>query len=766
MSEIFIKILNMSIGAGWLILAAILIRFILRKAPKWCVCLLWGLVALKLIIPFSPESDLSLIPSNEVIPENITTQIHPQIHSGISYINSVVNPVIEAELSPRIEDSVNPLQAVTGIASVVWCIGMISCLVYATVSYFVLKAKVRISKPVKENIYACDEVKSPFILGMFRPMIYVPSGISNEVLVYVVAHEKAHLKRGDQFWKPVGFIILSVYWFNPLCWIAYILLCRDIEAACDEKVIKGKDGDYISSYSRALLDCSIQRKIIAICPLSFGETNVRRRIKGILNYKRPALWIIIISLIVCLIVAVCFLTKKKADNEPNTLDKAEISDLKNNLHTGGMLSEDLIAVGGETGAENADAAGDVATAEETDQDLKLSFHPYGYTGYMDELTMYEGMDEFCGCDYDGDGKFDRIYRIADTGSQMAEYRIEFGNGAKLYDKDVSEAAFPHVYAVDLDKDGYKEIVITYTVRPADREAFTWFSLFDCVDPRTYTRARLFESDWGMSCITVNLNKTGLRTASYSVAETGFEGELTFDRYYDLYDDDMMDECWDFYKSMDYTLHEPIAGVDIDEAASCLHCFAYAVSDTSYYLTFDVVFENGEYRIKNMMEGPIDHHSEPTFKDESARTIKEAETIEMPFTYSGINGKIVAEIPQDAVSGGDVAKVIIKDDKDNWIFKTELGRPHVGWHAYYIYHDQDTDYLISYLPYSDQGQVCCRLEVYEFDEEGKLSIADIRESGTPGEIASFNEYAKGYLEKSQLLISTLDGVITTGIAAAE
>ena len=318
MGDIFLKIFNMSISASWLILAVVIIRLIFRKAPKWSMCLLWGLVAVKLVVPFSPESVLSLIPSNEVIPENIATETHPHIHSGITYIDMTVNPVMESNLSPQIGDSVNPLQVIIYIAGIVWCVGIIICLAYALVSYIILKRKVGASKLLRKGIYACDEVKSPFILGLFRPVIYIPSGMKDEVMEYVIAHENAHLKRGDHFWKPLGFIILSVYWFNPLCWVAYILLCRDIEYACDEKVICDKDREYVNLYSQALLDCNAQRRIIAACPLAFGETDVKGRIKGILNYKKPAFWVIIASLIICIVVAICFMTKQKQE-EPGRI---------------------------------------------------------------------------------------------------------------------------------------------------------------------------------------------------------------------------------------------------------------------------------------------------------------------------------------------------------------------------------------------------------------------------------------------------------------
>ena len=290
MSSIFLKLLNMSITASWLILAVILARLLLKKAPKWIPCILWGLVAVRLICPFSLESVFSLIPSSETIPSNIALQNEPHINSGITVINEAVNSVITESFAPALDTSVNPLQVIIPIAAAVWIAGIVVMLAYALVSYLKLKKTVSVCVPIKEGILSCDEVKAPFILGVLRPVIYVPSSMQGETLDYVLRHETAHLQRRDHWWKPLGFLLLSVYWFNPLCWIAYILLCRDIEMACDEKVIRDMDKGDMAAYSQALLDCSFPRKRIAACPLAFGEVGVKERVKGVLNYKKPALW--------------------------------------------------------------------------------------------------------------------------------------------------------------------------------------------------------------------------------------------------------------------------------------------------------------------------------------------------------------------------------------------------------------------------------------------------------------------------------------------
>ncbi|MBR6257613.1 MAG: M56 family metallopeptidase [Lachnospiraceae bacterium] len=325
MSAVFLKILNLTWSASWLILAVTVARPLLKKAPRWVTCLLWGLVAIRLICPVSIESALSLLPSAKVVPE--TVDVQPRIDTGITVINNAVNPAVSVAYASAEETGVNTMQTLVSAASIIWITGVALMFLYALISYITIRRKVGASVRLKDNIMICDEVRTPFILGLVRPLIYVPSALEGERMELVCAHEKAHISRHDHWWKPLGFALLSVYWFNPLCWLAYILLCRDIEAACDEKVIKDKDREYMAAYSQALLDLSISGKVITACPLAFGETGVKSRIKGILNYKKPAFWIIIIALAACVIVAVCFLTNPKKDeaDDINALENMDVN---------------------------------------------------------------------------------------------------------------------------------------------------------------------------------------------------------------------------------------------------------------------------------------------------------------------------------------------------------------------------------------------------------------------------------------------------------
>lgn len=377
MGTLFIKVLNMSIIAGWLVLAIVLLRAFFRKIPKWIMCALWALVAVRLLFPLPFESVFSLVPSVETVPQDIIYSQEPAIHTGIPTANAVINPVIsdmfapvddtamitdqetDMELTPEAAADTgvtySPIKVWTDVLGIVWVAGIGAMLLFALLSYLKMRRKTAASilydyigadgkstgnalstyagtenntvesgeKKSGAPVYECDDIDSPFILGLFRPKIYVPSGMDAVTLRSVCSHETAHLRRKDYIWKPLGFMLLSVYWFNPLMWVAYILLSGDIEAACDEKVIENMDRHERAAYSQALLNCGKHERRFSVCPLSFGETGVKGRVRSILNYKKPAFWIIIIALAACVVVGVCFLTNPKKENEEKEMNENE-----------------------------------------------------------------------------------------------------------------------------------------------------------------------------------------------------------------------------------------------------------------------------------------------------------------------------------------------------------------------------------------------------------------------------------------------------------
>lgn len=315
MSGIFLKIVNMSISASYLVLAVMLLRLILKKAPKWVSVLLWGFVAVRLLCPISFESIFSVIPSAEVISPEIMLDPTPQIHTGIDALNNSIDPIIYESFAPQELVSMNPLQFWIPMAALVWLVGIAGMLIYTAVSYFLLRRKIGTAVMLEKNIFQSENVASPFVLGIINPKIYLPFRMEGQNLQYVIAHEQAHIRRKDHIWKPLGFLLLTLHWFNPLMWLGYILLCRDIELACDEKVIQEMDAGTKADYTQALVDCSVSRRSIAACPLAFGEVGVKARVRSVLHYKKPAFWIILISIIICVAVAVCFLTNPTSINE-------------------------------------------------------------------------------------------------------------------------------------------------------------------------------------------------------------------------------------------------------------------------------------------------------------------------------------------------------------------------------------------------------------------------------------------------------------------
>lgn len=317
MEIIFTKVFNMSVAASMLILAVILLRLILKSSPKWIRCVLWLLVALRLVIPLSFESPLSLIPNAQAM--NSTTQ------SSTSYVSSLVNSDSFQTMQNAVSSN-NEIKIIT-ILSYIWIVGVGAMLIYMLFSYLHLHLKVRESIVIKGNILICDRISSPFVFGIIRPRIYLPSKLSETEKSYVIAHEQAHIKHHDYLWKPLGYLILSVHFFNPLCWIAFKLFTNDIELACDERVIKNYDIQDKKGYSTALLSCSIERNILSACPFSFGESGLKQRIKSVLGYKKPTVRIVILSFAVCLLTAMSFMTNPitsaleiHSDNSESAID--------------------------------------------------------------------------------------------------------------------------------------------------------------------------------------------------------------------------------------------------------------------------------------------------------------------------------------------------------------------------------------------------------------------------------------------------------------
>lgn len=346
MQHIFLKLVNLSISANILILAAMILRLLLKKAPKWFNCLLWAIVAVRLVVPFSLESNLSLAPRAEIVrmDENLS---RPVVQSGFENVDESINAYIGVWYTQQSTNTIaeEPKTAfdIVGILSKVWIAGVVLLIGYAFYSYARVYRSVRCSIRIKRNVYYCDGIDMPFILGVIRPTIYLPSTLSEVECDNILAHEEAHIKRGDFLWKPLGFLLLAVYWFNPFMWVAYILLCRDIEMACDEKVVRDMTIAQKKQYSRVLLSFSAPDKMLTVCPLAFGEVGVKDRVKGVLNYRKPTFWILVSAVVACIVVMVFFLTNPKS-NEAEIIPTESTTSGEEQQSTSPVITEEAIDV--------------------------------------------------------------------------------------------------------------------------------------------------------------------------------------------------------------------------------------------------------------------------------------------------------------------------------------------------------------------------------------------------------------------------------------
>ena len=314
--SLFWQVVRLSLTAGWMILVLLALRPLLKKAPRRFSCLLWGLVAIRLALPFSFESRVSMVPQAAAAPQKIAQALNPGQMNWVSPAALAANPLPAAEAAA-------PAFSPASLIPLVWGLGIAAMLLYAAVSYFRLSRQVRLSAPAGKRVYRCDTISTPFILGIVNPKIFLPSDLDEKTAVSVLAHEQAHLRRGDHLWKPLGYVLLSIYWFNPLCWVAYFLFCRDVEQACDEAVIERMNPQQKKDYSAALLACAAPNRI-QVCPLAFAEVGVKQRIAGVLNYRKPKFWVVALAALLCVSLTAGLLTDpvkatKAEDNTQQTL---------------------------------------------------------------------------------------------------------------------------------------------------------------------------------------------------------------------------------------------------------------------------------------------------------------------------------------------------------------------------------------------------------------------------------------------------------------
>ena len=413
MSRIFSGVLQMSIAAAWMIPVVMVLRRLLKRAPKWVNLVLWGLVGLRLVCPFVPESRFSLMPKLPILSGYLYGNMigNPAgnvfradtLQNGTNFSNNISQAALDGSMGAA-GSGMGGAFGITGSGigafgagvwriperllsafSILWLAGVILFTGYAVYSYARVRRQVAEAMWLRENLWICDEVKSPFILGLRKPKIYLSSSMDEVLYPYVIAHEQAHLKRGDQWWKPLGFLILAIHWFQPFVWVAYLLFCNDLELACDESAVKKLNPQERKDYSYALLSCSMQRRLVTVCPLAFGEVGVKKRVKEILNYKKPTFWVVLAAVAVCGIVAVCFLTNPKQGTTTTILLTNETGKSENGVDAGNVASADEVNAQQETDAalqealdkqrERAEAVKEASAAE---QEKQAAENPAGW----------------------------------------------------------------------------------------------------------------------------------------------------------------------------------------------------------------------------------------------------------------------------------------------------------------------------------------------------------------------------------------------------
>ena len=450
MDKIFLEILNHSIAASYLIIAVVMIRFVLKKLPKWSLCLLWAMVAIRLVIPLEIESVFSLLPNSQGIKiEDNQNKIYPTKEEDKDavyeqYLQNVLQENKEQTHTQKIEDypeedyeiiisEKNTFHNVLNLATYVWIAGILVFLIYAVVSIWRLKQKIATRIPLQDNIYLCDEIESPFVMGVFKPCIYLSSNIPKDSYECILKHESAHIKRADHIWKFVGYIILMIYWFHPLSWIAYLLFCNDMELACDEKATKDMDKQQRIDYCEALLQCSMKRNRINVCPVAFGEVGVKERIKQVLNYKKPSFRMILLAVVICIVISVCFMTSPKNKEDRTTSENMEVS-LESTLESDGQKTTENI----------------------TEYD-HIQPDERGFRWLSDEVYVYEFED----LDQNGVEEYAKVYQVNTEQEYSCRY-IFYWNGEPIYKYENSYGMSPgEADYLDLDGDGNREVFLTF-----------------------------------------------------------------------------------------------------------------------------------------------------------------------------------------------------------------------------------------------------------------------------------------------------------------
>ena len=754
MDDVFLKLVNLSISASWLILAVLVLRVVLRKAPKWVMPLLWGVVALRLVCLFSIESALSLIPSAETIPSEIVTETREPVLYEQATLDIVTNPTLPSAAEVPVGVSRQQAQVDFNIYSVLWLAGMAALLVHALVSAGKLKRKLATAILLRDNIYESEFVDSPFVFGVVKPNIYLPMHMDEGTAAYVIAHERAHLARRDHWWKVLGYLVLALHWFNPLVWVAYILFCRDIELACDEKVVKGLDGAARADYSQALLSCAAPKRAVAACPLAFGEGNIKTRVKSALHYKKPAFWVAAAAVLAVVIVAVCFLTNPRS--ERGSLVWAQ------KLNAADVASIELYVP-----AEGEARQYKKLDTEEMAQAVELINSSRG-TYIEKPETVYAGLPVWFLLTMD-DGTVHAV------GSVVGHYLIIDGD---TFDADVENQAEWENYVlkgdsaspIDMaDRLSYALYGMTtgvYTLGEAVFEDSVWETSYE----ETFANTKSTPELWLSSALGTDMTGilygtvTAARGYSYRFSEWE-EIDLTVSNFDWLFRS-ASGEDWNGTSAAKLRRENAHAWrgtktADDDNATATIPEIARQDELAAMDQWLLLQQKDGSlYFVMGYRSGGLPYSGAHPY-----RWIVRLNGGATELTRADLNGDGIEEvISYTGTSTQEPYRLRVSNQSGEELWSAELGLAHAGWSSYFLYRDSVKTALLCYEPTIYQGEASYSYELFMLSENGTTTLAENSVSFSvnsdsadswPAEARKFADEVNRLLDKSELLFSTLN-----------
>ena len=754
MDDVFLKLVNLSISASWLILAVLVLRVVLKKAPKWVMPLLWGVVALRLVCLFSIESALSLIPSAETIPSEIVTETREPVLYEQATLDIVTNPTLPSAAEVPVGVSRQQAQVDFNIYSVLWFAGMAALLVHALVSAGKLKRKLATAILLRDNIYESEFVDSPFVFGVVKPNIYLPMHMDEGTAAYVIAHERAHLARRDHWWKVLGYLVLALHWFNPLVWVAYILFCRDIELACDEKVVKGLDGAARADYSQALLSCAAPKRAVAACPLAFGEGNIKTRVKSALHYRKPAFWVAAAAVLAVVIVAVCFLTNPRS--ERGSLVWAQ------KLNAADVASIELYVP-----AEGEARQYKKLDTEEMAQAVELINSSRG-TYIEKPETVYAGLPVWFLLTMD-DGTVHAV------GSVVGHYLIIDGD---TFDADVENQAEWENYVlkgdsaspIDMaDRLSYALYGMTtgvYTLGEAVFEDSVWETSYE----ETFANTKSTPELWLSSALGTDMTGilygtvTAARGYSYRFSEWE-EIDLTVSNFDWLFRSGS-GEDWDGTSAAKLRRENAHAwrgtrtGEDVNAAVPMAEIRRQdELTAMDQWLLLQQK-DGSLYLVMGYRSGGLPYSGAHPY-----RWIVRLNGGATELTRADLNGDGIEEvISYTGTSTQEPYRLRVSNQSGEELWSAELGLAHVGWSSYFLYRDSVKTALLRYEPTMYQGEASYSYELFMLSENGTTTLAENSVSFSinpdsadswPAEAQKFADEVNRLLDKSELLFSTLN-----------